>query len=499
MSKGASFFGRACLALALMAGFYVLTILLALFLLILPMALTDELDSPRRVMLLYFACWPSGGLILWSLRPRFNKFSPPGPLLTETQSPRLFAMIQRVANATKQPMPKEVYLSHDFNASVMKRGDVVGIGGKRVLIIGLPLMDVLNEPELESVLVHEFGHYSGGDTALGSVVYTTHIAIERTINDLDGRLLQIAYALVGNLCLRLTQAVSRQQEFAADRMAAEICGAQMYASALMKIVRYNLIFGIYMECEFLPFVRRNLIPQFLNGFNIVQSSPWAQETLSQPIKDFLSELPETNSYGSHPALRQRLEAICADISAIQSDDSAPRALALLDDIDALENRLMNIGLEPSKANVERIPIKWEDVFAKCVEPEWRAGLLPFASEFEALTIRDIGALVADKERLKTLFKEKLPTIDETAWESAVARLLGSAVLCAVVTRGGVGSALPGHPVKATFNDKTIVPIKLLAELLEGSAAVAQWDALCNECGIGDIPLKDAVTENGMSP
>jgi Zn-dependent protease with chaperone function len=493
MSKGTSFFERACLALALMALFYILTILLALFLLVLPVALTGGPERPAPLVWIYVFCWPLGLVVLLSLRPRRNNFRPPGILLAEEQSPRLFAMLRRVADAAKQPMPEEVCLSLDFEAGVMQRGDVMGLGGIRVLIIGLPLAGVLGERELESVLAHEFGHYSGGDAALGSLVHTTHAAIERMVESLDGRALQLAYLLACNLFLRLTRAVSRQQEFAADRAAAELCGARAHASALLKITRCNPLFTAYMNEQFMPLALRNFTPQMLAGFNAKLGAPSSKEFLDKPIDDMIAERSTANSYSTHPSLRQRLEALGVDAaaitaSALAAEDSAPRAIALFDDLDALERRLLDATLTPPKDGSERVHIKWEDVFKTCFEPEWEEGLRPFAAELEALAMRDIGALATDKERLKNFFKEKLPAIDETAWIRAAARLLGAAVSCALVARGAAGSVRPGRPTEVACNGKAIAPFELLFDLVEGRATAEQWSAGCDDLGIGGIPL-----------
>ena len=95
---------------------------------------------------------------MWSLVPRVDRFTPPGPRLDRATHPRLFDLIQRVAVATRQEMPAEVYLLNEVNAWVTERGGVMGFGSRRVMGIGLPLMQSVSVAEFEAIIAHEFGH-----------------------------------------------------------------------------------------------------------------------------------------------------------------------------------------------------------------------------------------------------------------------------------------------------------------------------------------------------
>ena len=83
-------------------------------------------------------------------------------------------------------MPTEVYLVADVNAFVTTRGGFMGFGSRRVMGLGLPLLQTLGVRELRAVLAHEFGHYHGGDTKLGPWIYKTRAAIGRTLQGLAG-------------------------------------------------------------------------------------------------------------------------------------------------------------------------------------------------------------------------------------------------------------------------------------------------------------------------
>ena len=85
----------------------------------------------------------AGFVVLWSILPRFDRFEPPGPELLETDAPLLFGELRELAAATDQAMPSHVYLCRDANAFVTERGGIMGIGSRRVLGLGLPLLATL--------------------------------------------------------------------------------------------------------------------------------------------------------------------------------------------------------------------------------------------------------------------------------------------------------------------------------------------------------------------
>lgn len=111
--------------------------------------------------------WPlgvvvAGFLVAWSL-PRFDRFVAPGPELMREEHPRLFKEIDRVASLSDDRSPWQVYLVGEAHAFVSERGGFLGLGGRRVIGLGLPLLNLLSVSELRAILAHKFGHAAGGD------------------------------------------------------------------------------------------------------------------------------------------------------------------------------------------------------------------------------------------------------------------------------------------------------------------------------------------------
>src|SRR5262245_13835004 len=111
MNTQPSLTGRALLAVALMIGFYVLAIAMALALFWIPYAVV--VYAHRISLKLTIGAVVMGFLILWSILPRRDKFVPPGPRLDAARPPRLFEELRSVAYATGQAMPGDVYLVND--------------------------------------------------------------------------------------------------------------------------------------------------------------------------------------------------------------------------------------------------------------------------------------------------------------------------------------------------------------------------------------------------
>jgi len=235
-ASGPSLKGRFAAAIALTFGFYVLALALAGALL--AAAIVPWLMGAHPIHLTLTA-GVLGGAILYAIVPRRLRFSAPGLRVTAADHPRLFALIESVARSADEPLPNDVYLTMEVNAAVAQVTRT-----RRVLIIGVPLMQLMTEREFEGVLAHEFGHYSGGDTKLGPWIYRTRETIGRTIAQLsstDGddsisrMLVRQPFKWYGIAFLRITAAISRRQEFAADRFAVEMAGRAPFEERLRKV------------------------------------------------------------------------------------------------------------------------------------------------------------------------------------------------------------------------------------------------------------------------
>lgn len=185
--------------------------------------------------------------------------------IDEHEQPRLFEFLRRVASETGAAMPSAVLVGHSVNAAMLRARSLLGwvVGGKRQLVIGLGLVEVLSLVEFEAVLAHEFGHFSQSSARVGQWAHQSVVIMRSLVLDRDRFDLWLARArrqrsvlrplaklvtlgvrglrsLLGLLLARVVHsslALSRELEFDADRRAVGLCGSDALVAALWQAQR----------------------------------------------------------------------------------------------------------------------------------------------------------------------------------------------------------------------------------------------------------------------
>jgi heat shock protein HtpX len=355
------------LAISLTVGFYAIALAIAAGLFFIPYA--EAVYGGRIHIQLTIFCIIGAVLIIIAIIPHRDRFKTPGLLLTSRNNPEVLNLINEIAQKTRQKIPSEVYLTADLNAGVFENGGFLGSKSRRVMLIGLPLLQVLNVTQFKSVIVHEFGHYYGGDTKLGPWVYKTRTAILRTVIALSrhSNILQTPFIWYGKFFLRITQGISRQQEYTADRLAAELNGKTAVIKALQIIQVSSRAFSDYWISEVVPVIMRGYCPPITEGFNYYLNSPGFDGTIKPRIKDNLTD-ESSDPYDTHPALKERIAALSKNESPdIPADETS--ALSLISNYKELETKLLTGLTEETKSDKLK-PIKWEEVGSQVWLPNW---------------------------------------------------------------------------------------------------------------------------------
>ena len=171
--------------------------------------------------------------------------------IDEAQAPELFAVVRRLAQQARIPMPR-VYLIPQETPNAFATGRNPQ---NAAVAVTEGIMRLLDREELEGVLAHELSHVQNRDTLIMTVAATLAGALSHLANmamwgamfggrDDDegghplGGLLGI---LVAPLAATLIQmAISRSREFLADEHGAHISGNPLaLASALRKIEAWS--------------------------------------------------------------------------------------------------------------------------------------------------------------------------------------------------------------------------------------------------------------------
>ena len=491
---------RAVLAIGLMIAFYALAVAVVAVLIAIPIALWRvNIGFAFKVG---FFCAVGAFVILKSIVPRPDRFEPPGPRLAPETQPRLFAEIRAVAAAVKQPVPGEVYLVPDVNAWVRHRGGLMGIGSRRVMGLGLPLLQVLTVPELKAVLAHEFGHFHGGDVAIGPWIYKTRDALVRTVSELHDHSQAIAlpFILYGNSFFKITLAVSRHQETLADRLAAGVAGARTLASGLRATNQAGLAFFPYWKGSVEQVLAAGFVPPISAGFEQFLEAPWLAEAMKGALEE-QAKAPD-DPYDSHPPLAERLKALGVDPDTRPERHDGPKAHSLLSGIPALEKELatflrhgpatpddpmsLNLGIDPR----ELAPLPWEDVAAKVWLPDWERSARRFSRHL--LGVTPAGLPVLDWLQLD----RKLTAGEEGSEPFEGADYYVGIALAIVLSRAGF--AMESHPAsmrEMSGLGQTVKTFRIREQLAVGAEAATAWRELCAEAGIADVDLGEALRTN----
>jgi heat shock protein HtpX len=491
MTRSPSIAARAVLALGLMVGFYLFALGIAALLLAVPF-LEHELIG-HVTGKLSIAAVMGAGAIVWALLPRRDRFEEPGPRLEPAEHPRLYEALSDLSRATGQAMPVEMYLVAQLNAWVAQRGGVMGFGSRRVMGVGLPLLQALSVSQLRAVLSHEFGHYYGGDTRLGPWLYTTRAAIERTLAQLDrqGSVLVKPFKWYGQAFLRITHAVKRRQEFTADALAARTVGAQAQIAALRITHGASDAFTRYWEDELVPAFQRGLQPPVALGFEHYLASPQTAQAMDEAVQTALAN-DTSDPYDTHPSLAERIAAL-EGLPAGELPEVDPPAITLLNDVPALEQRLIAFLAPQGAAPLE--PARWEEVGRRVWLPFWRENAERYAEKLRGFTAADLPPYAADLSPLAVRFgfssSEGGATGDEcrgAVW------VLGMSLCVVLADRGWEIRAIPGEDVVLQRGEMRVQPFTLMRDIHTGALPSEEWLALCDRAAISGLDLGRAVAQ-----
>lgn len=475
---------RALLAIGLLVAFYLVALAIALGLLAIPYL---EYTSLGRLHIkLALVCVVGSGVILWSLVPRRVPFEPPGPLLSESEQPRLFALLREVARKMGTEVPSEVYLVPDVNAFVTQRGGFLGFGSRRVMGIGLPLLAVANVSELRAILTHEYGHYAGGETRLGSFIYATRAAMGRTLHNLEqsgSALLHKPFEWMLQAYLRLTQAISRQQELAADEWSVRLNGQAAHTSALQLAGVHGTGFSFFLRDEVQPLVSSGMVPDnVFEGYRrFLRSSTW--QKLQPKIADSLRK-EASDPYDSHPALEERL-AFARKLQAPEVPVDDTPAWTLLSEPQALEVRFSEAlrGESHELVSWDGMASAWAKMWGRMADraqsrvPELKLGNLPeLVSKPEAL--EQFAESVVPRMR-----GYRMPDRQEEV-RGVASRYLGAWLGSVLSHNGWHCHTAPGEPLVLVHQGEQVDTMDLARRLVEGTLPPEELQRLAARTGMG---------------
>ena len=253
------------------------------------------------------------GLILRSL---WVTIPPPDePELTREMAPRLFAMLDEVADSLKAPRFHHVQVTSEFNAGVLQVPKLGLLGWQiNYLQIGLPLMQALSPAQFRAVIAHEMGHLSANHSRFSGWVYRVRRTWYQLMRNLHGSGHKAAFLFTAFFnwyapyFAAYSFVLARADEYVADRCAAEVAGAQTAAEALVQ----TSLQGRFFATAFWPQLIEEAVHQSepptspltalvsaFKGTRHQDAEVWYEEALEE----------KTDLDDTHPSLSARLGAL----------------------------------------------------------------------------------------------------------------------------------------------------------------------------------------------
>ena len=297
-----------------------------------------------------------------------------GVAVLESEQPALWSAVREAAAAAGTAPPDFLWIDAQLNASVFEQTRWLGLRpGARHLVIGAPLLVALSPAKLDAVLAHEFGHFAHHDTrllpvimrgrsGLASALHTAGFFTTTSVS--SGRwLLHLQTLIVGIIrayavrFLKVTQKISRAQEYAADRISAELCGRDTAACVIAEIPAYHTAYR-YFRNRFAHAAKGlGLVPQpeaLFAGFGRMLEEPRWQGVVASERSSPSAQTP--TPFDSHPPTPDRVCALRAlpDDGRIQ-DASRAKAVDLLDGAQALLSAVARHEAD----SADHRPVDWD--------------------------------------------------------------------------------------------------------------------------------------------
>lgn len=267
--------------------------------------------------------------------------------------PNLWKAIDEVARRVDTEPPNELYISPgaDFGVRQEGRGPFGVFGGrKRVLTLGLCVMNYLTISELKAILAHEFAHFSHADTYWNRFVFQVTLSLRTAMREMDRTGGWVTWVnpfywffyLYSKSYGMLSAGFSRSREYLADRMACTLYGADVFLRALRKVITDGSHFEMIIYRKIVELLRKKkaYVNMYL-AFRKVRDEEMSEEDRKKLHKKLLKDEPSL--YRSHPTYQERLEAAKPLPRAAKTED-AP-SLQLFENPEKVEQELTDFLTE----------------------------------------------------------------------------------------------------------------------------------------------------------
>jgi Zn-dependent protease with chaperone function len=379
-------FLRALLVYGLLAGFYLVALYVAVLCGVASIGLLIfGIRRPSEVPILVYPVAVATFYVFVSivLGVLAARVPPRAPMLgavrvSAKDQPRLWETVTGLSRRMGAPVPMELWLTAEPNASVSEEAWPLRTRlGVRRLYVGVPLLVGLSTDQLRAVLCHELGHYAGMHTPIGAIAYRGSLAlasVRERVRRSHRRGMPVLYWYQWVVLLylwayerlydRLTFAIRRRQEVEADLAAARVVGRNVMADALRSGQVVVAAWNDFNSRFLTPMCNAGHVPSNpFEAFTEMLADPAYQEVLAR-YRECPPERPRFR-LDTHPPLNQRLSKLARAAAKSVDLDRSP-AVEILDEPQRLFTRVWaaNIHTDPNLPTRE-----WLNLLGSCQAAE----------------------------------------------------------------------------------------------------------------------------------
>ncbi|MFD4641444.1 M48 family metallopeptidase [Lentzea sp. NPDC058436] len=290
---------RAALALVMLAGFFVLAVVLFAGLGGLALTLFQRDDVEGGLILSALALVLGGPPLVAMAVAVWSSPKPSGSALTRATHPELWRHVDELARIAGTRGPDDIRLVSEPNAGVWERH------GTRYLELGLPFVAGMSIGELRSVLAHELGHYGGGHTKVSAFTYRAKLALGLGAGRFDTTGVLYAWA---RLYALVAASESRKHEQFADEVSVAAAGREATTRSLLRTGPLGEAWADYLRWYVSLAVIAGRTPPLLEGFRAYLDHPRRVHQLRE-IEPLLAAQEPSSVFDSHPPIRERVATI----------------------------------------------------------------------------------------------------------------------------------------------------------------------------------------------
>lgn len=307
---------------------------------------------------------------------------PEGHQLQETEAPALQHEVERIRRQVGAAPLHGLIIDGELNAAAVFLPSGIGVWRQRhYLVLGLPLMQLLDRDELAAVIAHEFGHFHAGHGRFTGWVYRLRASWYRLMEGLAaspssaGHVFWLFLRWYAPYFEAYSQALARGQEYEADAVAAEIAGKEPAARALARIA----LAADWLRQKFWPEVqlaeRSQTYPPIQVQSRLAAGLRQHQRTQTALPPWLLDQ--ELALEDSHPTLRQRLQALQVEVGLrLAPSQATADDLLGTDLIETLEQRFSGQWRQANEQAWRAKHQQWQLEAARLTELEARGSLSP---------------------------------------------------------------------------------------------------------------------------